>query len=74
MKKGDVRRLFPEALLTCIREGRSPSAGEISFMAEKMVHEALRHHDLSSVASAAQIAAYAALAGSDEQFKVQAAP
>ena len=68
-----MRRLFPDALLTCIREGRSPLACEIAFMAEKIASEALRHRHISTATNALQNAAYAALAGTDERADSHAA-
>ena len=68
-----MERLFPEALLTCIRDGRLPVADEISFIAEKIASEALRHSEIIKTTNALQNAAYAALAGTAERPMVQAA-
>lgn len=56
-------RLFPRALLVCIREGRSPHAHELASMADKLWDEALAPRERETERSVAADMARVALEG-----------
>jgi hypothetical protein len=52
-----MKRLFPRALVACIKEGRSPDSEEVTDLAAKIMREAFgQRHNLSTQSAAKRLA------------------